>query len=141
MGRCGKAMGGFEYRIGNDLDLDGVLEVYRDSSLGERRPIADRQRMEQMLRNANLVISAWEGEEMVGIARSISDYVYVTYLADLAVKKSRQRLGIGKELIRRTREVGGAQTMLLLLAAPAAQDYYPHIGFQHHPQAWIWSGK
>jgi predicted N-acetyltransferase YhbS len=125
------------YRLGNDLPLEDVLAVYRESGLGERRPIEDHARFAAMLRNANLVVTAWAGSEMVGVARSITDWVYVTYLADLAVKISYQRQGIGKELIRRTREACGPATMLLLLAAPAAEKYYPHIGFEHHHQAWL----
>jgi len=130
-----------EYRQGNHLDLDAVLRVYRDSGLGERRPIADRTRMEAMLRQANLVVTAWDNDEMVGIARSISDFTYVTYLSDLAVAKSHQRRGIGKELIRQTQLIGGEKTMLLLLAAPAAAEYYPKIGFTHHPRAWLLPGS
>ncbi|SRR6266511_4415746 len=125
------------YRIGNELDLDAVIELYRASTLGERRPVDDRQRMATMLQNANLVITAWDGELMVGISRVLTDFTYVTYLSDLAVRLSHQRRGIGKELIRRTHSAGNSQCMLLLLAAPAAEKYYPHIGFTHHPQAWM----
>ena len=123
------------YRTGNILDLDEVIELYRASTLGQRRPIDDRARMEMMLRNANLVISAWDQDLLVGISRSLSDFTYVTYLSDLAVRESHQRQGIGKELIRRTQDASAPAT-IILLAAPAAEQYYPHIGFSHHPQAW-----
>ena len=126
------------YRTGNDLDLATVIDVYRDSTLGERRPIDDRRRMSAMLRHANLVVTAWEGDQLVGIARSLSDFSYVTYLSDLAVRLRYQRQGIGRELIRRTHQCGGGPgTLLLLLAAPAAETYYPHIGFSRHESAWI----
>ena len=123
------------YRTGSDLDLDAVLELYRASTLGERRPVDDRDRMAAMIRNANLVITAWDGNLMVGIARSVSDFAYCTYLSDLAVRESHQRAGIGRELIRRTREAGG-RASLILLSAPAAVDYYPRIGFERHPAAY-----
>jgi len=124
------------FRIGNQVNLDAVLAVYRASTLAERRPIDDRERMRAMLRNANLVVTAWDGETMVGIARSLSDYAYVTYLSDLAVRVSHQRCGIGKELIRHTR-AAAPKAEIVLLAAPAAETYYPHVGFTHHPQAWV----
>jgi predicted N-acetyltransferase YhbS len=124
------------YRTGNDLDLDAVIELYVDSTLGERRPVAERGRMQDMLEHANLVITAWDGARMVGISRSLTDFVYATYLSDLAVRKSCQRQGIGRELVRLTREAA-PRAMLILLSAPAAEKYYPHIGFEHHPQAWI----
>jgi predicted N-acetyltransferase YhbS len=126
-----------EYRTGNDLDLEQVIELYRASTLGARRPIDDRERFGAMLKNANLVITAWEGDLLVGISRSITDFNYFTYLADLAVRVSHQKRGIGKELMRRTQELGGSKTNLLLLAAPAAEKYYPHVGFTSVPNAWI----
>jgi predicted N-acetyltransferase YhbS len=126
-----------EYRVGNDLDIDAVIELYEASTLGERRPIGDRPRMVAMLRNANLVITAWDDELLVGISRSISDFSYATYLSDLAVRASYQRKGIGKELIHRTQKESGPATSVILLSAPAATEYYPRIGMEHHPSAWI----
>src|SRR6187399_70325 len=123
------------YRIGNDLDLDAVIELYRASTLGERRPVDDRQRMELMLRNANLVVTAWDEKLLVGIARSVSDFSYATYLSDLAVRLSHQRKGIGRELIRRTQAEGGKATVILL-SAPKAVEYYPRVGMKSHPSAW-----
>jgi predicted N-acetyltransferase YhbS len=125
------------YRIGNDLALDAVIDLYRASTLGERRPVDDSERMAAMLKNANLVITAWDSDLLVGISRALSDFCYITYLSDLAVRLSHQKKGIGKELVRRTQAKGGPKTLLLLLAAPAAENYYPRIGFSHHPQAWM----
>jgi predicted N-acetyltransferase YhbS len=124
------------YRTGNELELDAFIELYHASTLGERRPIADRKRMALMLQHANLVVTAWDGEQLVGIARSVSDFSYCTYLSDLAVRVSHQHHGIGKELIRRTRELGGEAT-IILLAAPKAVDYYPKVGFKAHSSAWL----
>jgi GNAT superfamily N-acetyltransferase len=125
------------YRQGNDLDLDEVLDLYRASTLGQRRPINDRAIFADMIRHANLIITAWDGDLLVGISRSLTDFSYVTYLADLAVRESHQRQGIGIELIRHTREALGPQAMLVLLAAPAAVSYYPKIGFTQHGSAWL----
>ena len=126
-----------EYRVGNDLDVDQVIELYRASTLGERRPIDDRERFAEMLKNANLIITAWDGKLLVGISRSITDFSYMTYLADLAVRVSHQKQGIGKELIRQTQIHSGPKTNLVLLAAPAAEKYYPRIGFTQMPQTWM----
>ncbi len=115
------------YRLGNDLDLDAFIEVIRDSTLGERRPVDDRQTMATMLSAANLVVSAWDGEKMVGVARSLSDFAFCTYLSDLAVRVDYQRRGIGKELVRRTQKAGKAAS-IFLFAAPAAVSYYEHLG-------------
>jgi predicted N-acetyltransferase YhbS len=123
------------YRTGNNLNLDAVIELYRASTLGERRPVDDRERMQLMLANANLVITAWDGEQLVGVARSVSDFGYATYLSDLAVRLTHQKQGIGRELIRRT-QVAGGQATVVLLSAPQAVEYYPRIGMKSHPSAW-----
>jgi len=129
-------MASIKYRFGNDLNLDQVIELYRASALGERRPIDDREIMANMLCHANLVVTAWEKELLVGIARTLTDFSYVGYLADLAVRASHQRQGIGVELIRQTRERLGPRSMLVLLSAPRAVGYYPKIGFSKHDSAW-----
>jgi GNAT superfamily N-acetyltransferase len=125
-----------DFRYGNDLDLDQAIELYNTSTLGERRPVDDRAIMGDMLRHANLVVSAWDGDLLVGISRTLTDFAYVGYLSDLAVRQSHQRQGIGLQLVQRTREKMGPRSMLVLLAAPKAADYYPNIGFTKHPSAW-----
>jgi GNAT superfamily N-acetyltransferase len=121
---------------GAALDLDEVLEVYRSSGLGERRPVADRDRMAAMLRGANLVVTCRADGRLAGICRCVSDFAYVTYLSDLAVAGGLQRRGIGRALIERTREAA-PQAKIVLLSAPAAAGYYPHIGFTRHQSAWV----
>ncbi len=117
-----------EYKTGNDLDIDQVISLYRSSTLGERRPVDDRDRMRAMIAAANIVVTAWSRSRLVGISRALSDVAWSTYLSDLAVDAAYQRRGIGRELVRRTQELGGRATVVLF-AAPEALDYYPRIGF------------
>ncbi|MFD4971254.1 GNAT family N-acetyltransferase [Streptomyces sp. NPDC058424] len=122
---------------GDALDLDEVLGVYHASGLGERRPVEDRERFAAMVENANLVLVARDDEgALVGIVRAVSDFSYVTYVSDIAVVRDRQRSGIGRALIDATRGEAPA-AKLVLLSAPAAVDYYPHIGFTRHESAWV----
>jgi GNAT superfamily N-acetyltransferase len=116
--------------------LEQARELYRASTLAERRPVDDDARFAAMLANANLTVTAWDGTLLVGISRALTDFSYATYLSDLAVRVSHQRRGIGQELMRRTQSAA-PQATLILLAAPAAERYYPHVGFTHHPQAWL----
>ncbi|MBL8297070.1 MAG: GNAT family N-acetyltransferase [Rhodanobacteraceae bacterium] len=122
----------------NDVvpDIATARALYADCSLGARRPTGDDARFGAMLAHANLTITAWDGAALVGISRSLSDFGFTTYLADLAVRDAYQRHGIGRELIRRTQRAA-PQAKIVLLAAPAAVDYYPRLGFHHHPQAWL----
>ncbi|WP_427168987.1 GNAT family N-acetyltransferase (plasmid) [Streptomyces sp. C1-1] len=122
---------------GAALDLDEVLALYRASGLGERRPIADRERFAAMLAHANLVLTARDDDgTLLGIVRAVSDFSYVTYLSDIAVIRDRQRSGIGRALIDAT-AAEAPQAKIVLLSAPAAVDYYPHIGFTRHDSAWV----
>lgn len=129
-----------QYRIGNDLDVDTVVELLKATSLGVRRPVDSREAITSMIRHANLIVTAWDGPRLIGLARSLTDFQFVAYLADLAVRESHQKLGVGRELLRRTRAELGPQTLLVLLAAPAAVDYYPQVGFTQHPSAWTLKG-
>ena len=123
------------YRVG-EVSVEEARRVYRACALGARRPIDDDARFAQMLRGANLIVSAWDEDEIVGIARSLTDWSYVTYVADLAVCESHQKRGIGLELLRRTR-IEVPQTQLVLFAAPQAVDYYVKIGFTRHASGWV----
>ncbi len=122
------------YRVNAPVTTEQVIDLFRAS--GIRRPIDQPERIARMLQHANLTITAWEGGKLVGIARALTDFSFCCYLSDLAVDKTFQRSGIGKELIRRVQEAIGEESMLLLLAAPEAMEYYPHIGFEKSERAW-----
>lgn len=126
------------YSDDHDLDLDQVIELYHASTLGERRPADDRRVMKGMMENADVIVTAWEGDRLVGISRTLTDYTYVAYLADLAVHVDWQGRGIGTELIERTKRRLDPKCFITLLAAPKANDYYPKVGFEHNPRAWVW---
>lgn len=119
------------YRIENDLSVPEFTNVLVRSTLAERRPIDEPDRLAQMLRHANLTVTARHDGRLVGVARSLTDYSFCTYLSDLAVDVAFQKSGIGKELIRHTK-LAAPQALLILLAAPAAVGYYPRIGMKHH---------
>jgi GNAT superfamily N-acetyltransferase len=125
------------YRDDATLTVDQAIDLYRRSTLGERRPVDRPDIFAGMLEHANLTITAWEGDRLVGISRSLTDFTYVAYLADLAVDEARQRSGIGRRLIEETRRRLGPECMIVLLAAPKANDYYPKLGFEHNPRAWV----
>ncbi|MBY0229197.1 MAG: GNAT family N-acetyltransferase, partial [Gemmataceae bacterium] len=98
-------------------------------------------RIAAMLQNADLVVTARVGGLLVGVSRALTDSAYCTYLSDLAVDAAYQRRGIGRELIRRTPEAAGLHTALILLAAPAAEGYYPHVGLVKHDSCWTIARK
>jgi len=118
------------------ISADQAIDLYIRSTLGERRPIHNRQAFENMYQHANLIISAWDGDKLVGISRSLTDFSYVAYLSDLAVDIQYQKQGIGKQLIEKTKSDLEPECMLVLLAAPKAREYYGPLSFDQHPSAW-----
>ena len=119
------------YKIENALDPSEFREVLIKSTLAERRPVDDLERIKKMCASANLIVSAKEDEKLVGVARSVTDFAYCTYLSDLAVDVKYQKMGIGKRLIEETKKAA-PQAKIILLSAPAAIDYYPKIGMKRH---------
>lgn len=114
-----------------------TIGLLSESTLGERRPIEDRECMEGMVKNSNLLVTAWHGDELIGIARSMTDFHYACYLSDLAVHIEYQRKGIGKKLQVKTQEQLGPNCKLILVAAPAANSYYEYIGFTNNQRCWV----
>jgi len=119
------------YSVEKSLSPDEFIEVLKSSTLAERRPVNDEQRITSMCNNANLIVTARLDGLLIGVARSITDFVYCTYLSDLAVNVKYQKNGIGKRLIEETKKVT-PKAKLILLSAPAAVDYYPKIGMTKH---------
>lgn len=125
------------YALEPDLSVTEFRDVLIASTLGERRPVGDLARLERMLRQADIIVTARDGTRLVGVSRAISDFAYCCYLSDLAVDADYQRRGIGRHLIDETRKAAGDGATLILVAAPAAQTYYPKIGMTPIPSGWM----
>lgn len=126
------------YQFGPELSVDEFIDVLVRSTLAERRPVHDRQAMAGMLQHADIIVTARTGEGLlIGVSRALTDHSYCTYLSDLAVDTAYQKQGIGRRLVQETHLAAGLHTSLILLAAPKAQTYYPHIGMKRHESCWM----
>ena len=125
-----------QYFANREITAEQAIALYRKTSLGERRPVDSPETFEQMLKHANLIVTAWDENRLVGISRTLTDFVYVAYLSDLAVDENYQKQGLGKQLIKETQAHIGPKCKIVLLAAPKAREYYGPIGFEKHPSAW-----
>lgn len=126
-----------EYITNRKITVKQFRSLLVASTLGERRPIDDLECLEGMLDNSNLIVTAWDGERVVGVARSVTDFNYCCYLSDLAVDREYQMRGIGKGLLVETQKKLKKKCKLILVAAPAANEYYRHIGFTNNERCWI----
>jgi ribosomal protein S18 acetylase RimI-like enzyme len=125
------------YEINKPISTDQFIELLIESRLGERRPVQDRKCMEGMISNSNLMVSAWETGQLVGLARSMTDFHFACYLSDLAVSRSHQKRGIGRQLQIQTQKQLGPNCTLILIAAPAANTYYEHLGYTKNQNCWV----
>jgi Predicted acetyltransferase len=123
------------YRVDVVPTAGQVIELYDDAGLP--RPTHDPQRIRTMFENSDLIVTAWDEAKLVGVSRTITDWVWCSYLADLAVSPAYKRSGIGRKLIELTRAKIGEESMTLLLSVPAAMDYYPKVGFVKEDRAFI----
>jgi predicted N-acetyltransferase YhbS len=124
------------YQLEPLLDPAEFVDVLVRSTLAERRPVDRPDVIRAMLKHADVIVTARTDAQLIGVSRAITDFGFCTYLSDLAVDQAHQGRGIGRELIRRTHEAAGLHTRLVLLAAPKARTYYPHIGMQPHDSCW-----
>ena len=124
------------YQVNPSISVQDLIDILHKSTLGLRRPLSDLEAMRSMLAHANYYIGAYENGNLVGLARAMTDFVYTTYLADLAVDEKYQHQGIGRELIKLLKR-NIPKAKLILLAAPAAKEYYPKIGMQKHPHCYF----
>ena len=126
-----------QYKKNQQITLEQFIELLEHSTLGQRRPIHDKTCLQGMLDHANLIISAWDEDKLVGIARCMTDFHYACYLSDLAVDQAYQNQGIGKQLQIRVQQALNEHCKLILISAPAANSYYEHIGFTRNERCWV----
>jgi predicted N-acetyltransferase YhbS len=125
-----------QYQIEENLTVEEFKALLMRTTLGARRPVDEPERLAKMLEHGNLIITARENGKLIGIARSLTDFLYCTYLSDLAVDEDYQKQGIGKELIRQTK-LATPKAVLILLSAPTAVTYYPKVGLTQFEQCYI----
>jgi len=125
------------YRSDVIITAQQFIDLLKRSTLDQRRPVDDKNRIEKMLAHGNVLITAWLGEQLVGVSRALTDFSFCCYLSDLAVDETYQHRGIGKKLVYLTHEAAGDKTMLILLAAPAATTYYPKIGMEKFDHCFV----
>jgi predicted N-acetyltransferase YhbS len=118
------------YGIEDNLEPAEFVDILERSGLAARRPVDEPERIRAMVENAGLTVCARDDQgRLVGVSRAVTDFAFCCYLSDIAVDRTLQGRGIGRELIRRTHEAAGGEPItLLLLSAPAAMAYYPKVG-------------
>jgi predicted N-acetyltransferase YhbS len=128
------------YQTEPNLTPQEFVDVLRRSTLAERRPVDQPETILGMMAHADVIVTARVDTKLIGVSRAITDFSYCTYLSDLAVDVEYQRRGVGRQLVWRTHRAAGLHTTLILLSAPQAESYYPHIGLKRHDSCWVIPG-
>ena len=125
------------YALEAGLSAQEFRAVLIASTLAARRPVEEPERLERMLRQADVIVTARDGTKLVGVSRAITDFAFCCYLSDLAVDVAYQQQGIGKRLVDETRAAAGDSASLFLFAAPGAEGYYPKVGMEPMSSGWV----
>lgn len=129
-------MTGVVYACEPGLPVEDFCRVLVESGLGATRPVNDLARMRQMLARADLVMTARRADgELLGVARCLTDFVWIAYLSELAVSRRAQGLGVGKQLLEASRRELGQKVTLVLASMPDAVGFYEKLGMPRMPDA------
>lgn len=89
----------------------------------------------KLLRQKQVLLTAWEGAQLAGFARVITDFTYRAIIADVIVRPGAHGKGIGSQLVRlalkdkRLRSVTG-----FWLYTTDKQAFYKKLGFGFSPR-------
>ncbi len=119
------------YQVEKNLSLEEYIFILNDSSLGNRRPMHDPEHLNKMIQGSNLLVTVRKDGQLIGFLRGLSDFCYRCFIADLAVAKSYQGKGIGREILKFTRSLA-PEARLILFAAEDAEPFYQKLGFKPH---------
>lgn len=121
------------YAVETAVSVEEFRLLLVASGLGTRRPVDEPGRLEAMLRNASIVVTARIDGVLVGVARSMTDFAFCCYLSDLAVSKNAQGKGIGAQLIEETRRHVGPTVSVILNSVPESVGFYESINMSPLP--------
>lgn len=115
------------------LTAADYISVLSRTTMRDKRPLANTERIQGMLDGANFIVTARESDTIIGVARCITDFAWIAYCAELAVAETHQGVGVGQKLIEVAKALLGPQIGLSLLAEPEAEGFYRRIGMEQYP--------
>ena len=122
------------------IDKDKILDLYRQNKWSS----ADKpDELIKALDNSHSLISAWDGDKLVGLANSISDGHLVVYYSHLLILPEYQGKGIGKMIMKKFQEKYSDFHQQILVADGKAIDFYRKCGFEKAGSClpmWIYQG-
>lgn len=118
------------YAQDRSLSVTDYVAVLAETTMRDKRPLTNSQRIGEMIAGANFIVTARENGVILGLARCISDGAWVCYCAELAVKESAQGRGIGRDLLQTCWDLLGPRIGFLLISDPTAVGFYEKLGLE-----------
>ncbi len=103
-----------------------LLELYASEPWWPERSLED---VGYVLEN-HAAVGAWEGEKLIGFARTVSDGRFRAYIEDVLVLEEYRRQGVGAELLRVVLDALQDIHVVTLFCQPKLSAYYTDLGFK-----------
>ena len=118
-----------ELTAGNSPTLDDALALY--GAVGWASYLRDPERLGRALGGSLLVVTARDGDRLVGLARVVGDGASIVYVQDVLVHPDYRRLGLGRRLVESvlTPYAHVYQQVLITDAEPEQLGFYRALGF------------
>lgn len=110
------------------LPVADYVAVLGETIMRAKRPLKNTERIARMLAGANFIVTARDDGVILGVARCITDYAWIAYCCELAVKESAQGRGIGAGMLRFMEEALGPKIGLVLISEADAVGFYERVG-------------
>ena len=120
----------FQYKTNKDLNHTNILALYSDA--GWTNYTKDIPKLMRGIENSLDVISAWDGDKLIGLIRTIGDKETIIYIQDILVLKAYKRQGIGRQLMKYILEKYQDVRQIILLAdsEPEQKYFYESMGME-----------
>ncbi|MGX6970380.1 GNAT family N-acetyltransferase [Vagococcus bubulae] len=119
-----------EYKKGYQIDSKNLKELY--NSVGWIAYTQDLVGLERAITHSLYVVSAWHGEQLVGLIRVVGDGYTILYIQDILIHPDYQQQKIGTKLMCDVLETYKhvRQKVLLTVDAPNVRGFYESFGFE-----------
>ncbi len=125
------------YAQEQSLPVEDYVTVLSEGAMRNRRPLANKVRIAEMIAGANFIVTAREDGVIVGLARCITDNAWIAYCAELAVRENWQGRGVGAGIIKAARDILGPRLGLTLISEAEAVGFYQRIGMEQIDRAFF----
>lgn len=82
------------------------------------------------MRNFETVISAWDGDKLVGMICAMDDGIMTAYIHYLLVRPDFQDKGIGRKLVSRVKEIYDDYLRIVVVGYDDEVHFYEKCGFE-----------